>query len=243
MTFRAFVAGATGYTGREVVSALVAHGAGAIAHVRPDSPALARWRDHFGKVGAEVDTTPWSESAVLATLARRRPTHVFALLGTTRKRARQGAPRAAGRESYEAVDYGLTAMLLRAAVDSGLTPHFTYLSAIGADARSPSEYIRVRGRLEAELTASGLPFLIARPSFITGPDREESRPMERLAARVVDGVLGAVRMAGGRTVHGRYASMSGTELAGALVRLALAPAGGRTVADGATLRASRRGGP
>src|SRR5215217_2597869 len=82
----AFVAGATGYTGREVVRALVARGVRAVAHVRPDSPRLAEWRERFGEVGADVDATPWEEPAIRAALARWRPTHVFALLGTTRER-------------------------------------------------------------------------------------------------------------------------------------------------------------
>ncbi len=243
MTARAFVAGATGYTGRAVVASLVAHGADAVAHVRPDSRALARWQDHFGTIGAEVDTTPWAESEMLATLMRIRPTHIFALLGTTRKRAR--AAKASGStspEGYEAVDYGLTALLLRAAVDSGLSPHFTYLSAIGATAQSRVEYARVRGRIQAELMVSGLPYLIAQPSFITGDDREEPRPLERFSAKATDGVLDAVAKLGARRLRERYGSISGTELADSLVRLALASPGARVVADGVALRAARRGG-
>ena len=242
MTARAFVAGATGYTGRAVVASLIANGAEAIAHVRPDSPALARWRDRFGDLGAEVDTTPWSESAMLATFVRVRPTHVFALLGTTQKRAR--AARAAGSKTfdgYEAIDYGLTAMLLRAAVDSGLLPHFTYLSAIGAKVKSRNEYLRVRGRIQAELMVSGLPHLIAQPSFITGEDRDEPRPLERWSARAVDGILKVAASMGARRLRDRYGSMSGAELADSLVRLALASPRGRVVADGVALRAARRG--
>lgn len=242
MTSRVFVAGATGYTGRAVVASLVAHGAEAVAHVRPDSPALATWRDRFGTMGAEVDTTPWAESELLVTMARLRPTHIFALLGTTKKRARQAT--AAGsrtRADYEAIDYGLTAMLLRAAVDSGLSPHFTYLSAIGANASTGNEYLRVRGRIEAELALSGLPYLIAQPSFITGDDRDEPRPAERWGARAVDGVLNAMAPLGARGLRDRYASMTGTELADSLVRLALASPRGRVTADGVALRAARRG--
>lgn len=242
MTARAFVAGATGYTGRAVVASLIAHGAEAIAHVRPDSPALATWRDRFGTLGADVDTTPWVESGMLLTMARLRPTHVFALLGTTKKRARQAT--ASGSRTpadYEAIDYGLTAMLLRAAVDSGLSPHFTYLSAIGAKTTTRNEYLRVRGRIQAELTLSGLPYLIAQPSFITGGDRDEPRPAERWGAKAVDGVLNAVAALGARRLRDRYASMTGTELADSLVRLALASPRGRVIADGVTLRAARRG--
>jgi len=242
VTPRAFVAGATGYTGRAVVASLIAHGAEAIAHVRPDSSALAHWRDRFGSLGADVDTTPWAESAMLETITRLRPTHIFALLGTTRKRARGAAAAGAKtREDYEAIDYGLTAMLLRAAVDSGLTPHFTYLSAIGASVKTRNEYVRVRGRVQAELMVSGLPYLIAQPSFITGDDRDEPRPLERYGAKAVDGFLKAVAVLGGGRIRDRYGSMTGTELGDSLVRLALASPRGRVVADGVALRAARRG--
>ena len=242
MTPRAFVAGATGYTGRAVVASLIANGAEAIAHVRPDSTSLARWRDRFGSLGADVDTTPWGESEMLTTITRLRPTHIFALLGTTKKRARTAE--AAGsktREDYEAIDYGLTAMLLRAAVDSGLMPHFTYLSAIGAKVKSRNEYLRVRGRVQAELMVSGLPYLIAQPSFITGEDRDERRPAERYGAKAVDGILRLVATLGGGRIRDRYGSMTGTELADSLVRLALASPRARVVADGVALRAARRG--
>lgn len=243
MTPRAFVAGATGYTGRAVVASLIANGAEAVAHVRPDSSALAQWRERFGSLGAEVDTTPWRESDMLATIVRLRPTHVFALLGTTRKRARHAkASGAKSPEGYEAVDYGLTAMLLRAAVDSGVMPHFTYLSAIGASVKSRNEYVRVRGRVQAELVVSGLPYLIAQPSFITGDDRDEPRPLERYAAKVADAVLGAVARVGGGRIRDRYGSMTGTELADSLVRLALAAPRARVIANGVALRDVRRGG-
>jgi uncharacterized protein YbjT (DUF2867 family) len=242
MTPRAFVAGATGYTGRAVVASLIANGAEAVAHVRPDSRALADWRDRFGSLGAEVDTTPWRESEMLATIVRLRPTHIFALLGTTKKRARRAkSAGAVAPEGYEAVDYGLTAMLIRAAVDSGLMPHFTYLSAIGATVKSRNEYVRVRGQVQAELMVSGLPYLIAQPSFITGADRDEPRPLERNAAKAVDGLLAAVAAVGGGRLRDRYASMTGSQLADSLVRLALAAPRSRVVADGVALRAARRG--
>ncbi len=114
----AFIAGATGYTGREVVRALRARGIRAVAHVRPDSAQLDTWRARFEAMGAEVDATPWDDAAMQATLAALRPSLVFALLGTTRARAKEAEKRHedAASQSYEAVDYGLSAILLRASV-------------------------------------------------------------------------------------------------------------------------------
>ena len=205
-----------------------------IAHVRPGASTLAEWRSRFGALGAEVDTTPWTAAAMGARLRALRPDHVFALLGTTRSRAareRLAAP-------YEAVDYGLTALLLAGARDAECTPCFSYLSAIGADAGARNPYLAVRGRLEQELVESGLPFLIARPAFVTGADRDERRPTERVAAVVLDGALALVAALGGGGLRARYASLTGRALAQGMVALALAHRHGRVVADAAVLRAA-----
>src|SRR5690349_17348861 len=119
----AFVAGATGYTGREVVRALVGRGVRAVAHVRPDSSRVDAWRARFEAAGAAVDTTAWADAAMTDTLSALQPTHVFSLLGTTRARRRASASRGKA-ESYESIDYGLTALLIRAAVASGSKPRF-----------------------------------------------------------------------------------------------------------------------
>jgi nucleoside-diphosphate-sugar epimerase len=225
----AFVAGATGYTGREVVRVLRERGARTIAHVRPDSAALPRWRGRFGSLGAEVDTTPWSEEAMAATLRRLAPSIVFALLGTTRARARAAA--ASGRAAdYEAVDYGLTHPLLRAATRSGARPRFVYLSSAGTHEGTRNAYLAARARIERELREGSLPFVVARPAIITGADRDESRPLERLAAAAGDAVLGVAARLGATGVAARWRSTTSTTLAEALVRLALDPAAeGRVV--------------
>src|SRR5688572_26858649 len=104
---RAFVAGATGYTGRAVVSELTQRGLECIAHVRPDSPQLEEWRDRFKAMGATFDCTPWGDAEFEAVMRHYRPRYSFALLGTTRSRARR-AKRKGARDSYETVDYLLT---------------------------------------------------------------------------------------------------------------------------------------
>jgi uncharacterized protein YbjT (DUF2867 family) len=238
---RVFVTGATGYTGREVVRVARSRDLETHAHVRPDSPQLARWQTRFRAVGAEVDTTPWHQEALTSRLAETRPDVVFALLGTTRARARAvrkrgGDPTAA---SYEAVDYGLTAMLLRATREACPRARFVYLSAMGVkpDPEGGSSYVGVRARLEAELRASGQPHVIARPGFISGSDREETRPMERAAARTSDALLGVVGALGATRLRDRLQSLSGRELAEALISLALDPACEGSIAGPAELRA------
>jgi uncharacterized protein YbjT (DUF2867 family) len=214
------VAGATGYTGREVVRELRAHGVPAVAHVRPDSARMGEWEVRFQAQHAVMDTTPWELHALRETLLRWQPTHVFALLGTTRKRAR-AARRAAGNDSYETVDYGLSALLLQALQLTGFNARFIYLSSIGVNKRSRNPYLAVRWRFESELRASGLPHVIARPALITGTDREHFRLTERALAHVTDSVLRVAGVMGARRLRDRFASLSGRQLARALVVAAL----------------------
>lgn len=232
----AFVGGATGYTGREVVRALVARGVRTIAHVRPNSPHLEDLTRQFAGEGAEVDATPWDDAALAKTFAELRPTIVFALLGTTRERARKAekAEKGAGAaETYDAVDYALTAKLLRAATPLGAK--FVYLSALGASSPS-SAYYAARFKAEAEVRESGLPYVIARPAFITGPDRQDVRPGERTFATALDGVLSVAAFLGAKGLQARFGSLTAKELGGALVALALSASEVRTVAEPQKLR-------
>lgn len=212
----AFVAGATGYTGKAVVRALCEQGVACVAHVRPDAARLAEQRESLEAAGATVDTTPWEPGAMAATLARLAPTLVFALLGTTRARMkRQGAE----ANSYERVDYGLTVLLLDAAVAAGSAPRFVYLSAAGVT-EGGNAYYQARWRAEQRIAEGPLPWLVVRPSFITGPDREERRPAERIGASVTDAVLAAAGLFGARRLRDRYTSITAGELGAAIVRLA-----------------------
>lgn len=215
-----FIAGATGYTGREVVRACLGRGLDTVAHVRPDSGRLDAWRREFEAQGARVDTSAWKLPALKATLEALQPAQVYALLGTTKKRAKGGGSGSAVHDDYEAVDYGLSILLLEAAVACGSHPRFVYLSALGADGRAASAYMGVRKRVEAAVCGSGLPYLFARPALISGDDREESRPGERLAAKLIDGVFALARAVGARALTERYATLSGRQLAEAMVELA-----------------------
>jgi uncharacterized protein YbjT (DUF2867 family) len=239
----AFVAGATGYTGREVVRTLIARGVVTIAHVRADSADLARHKTDLAAEGATVDVTPWDETQMTQTLHRLQPSHVFALLGTTRERARAAARNGKATESYETVDYGLTAMLLRASVACGSRPRFVYLSALGAGRPSKNPYYTARFRLEGELRQSGLPFVIARPALVTGADRPENRAGERAAARVSDALLAIAGHMGAAGLRDTLASLDARTLAAGLVALALDPETTTAVADPAVLRARARGAP
>ncbi len=220
-----WVAGASGYSGRAVVAELRRLGYPTIAHVRPDSRDRTALEAAFSALGASVDLSPWQTEALQAAFERHRPGVVFALLGTTRARAaeakRQGKDPAA--ESYDAIDVGLTLMLVRAAktlAEAGEAPTLVYLSSMGADRPGPSAYLQARARVEQELRGSGLPFVIARPAAITGGDRPEARPLERFFARAGDFALDGLAALGADGVRRRFASMDSATLAAGLVRAA-----------------------
>lgn len=227
----AFVLGATGFVGREVVRQLCVRGAKVIAHVRPESTKLAEWRDKLGALGAEVDTTAWDAAAMAARFRAAAPDQLFILIGTTRSRAK--ADNLAG-DIYEAIDFGLTKIAVDAARASERTPRLVYLSGIGADAKARGAYMRARGKAEDYVRESGLPWVIARPAIITG-DRDESRIGERSAAIIGDGLLAVAGVFGGRRLRERYRSTTPDILASALIRIAEAPETNRFV-DGAELR-------
>jgi uncharacterized protein YbjT (DUF2867 family) len=236
-----FVAGATGYTGREVVRECRARGLETFAHVRPDSRDLERWRERFEALGARVDTTAWERTAMTSRLAALQPMQVYALLGTTRARGKAGTGSAVA-DTYEAVDYGLSILLLEAAIACGSKPRFVYLSAMGAGGRPVNAYMDVRKRVEAAVRESELPYLLARPGFITGDDRDEWRAGERIAATISNGALALVGALGGKRIATRYTSITGGELARAMVELACASASACEIAEVEDLKRAIAGG-
>src|SRR5690606_15395334 len=93
------------------------------------------------------------------------PAQLYILIGTTRTRAKREAVQG---DIYEAIDLGLTRLAVDAAMQSGTRPRIVYLSSIGADTSARSPYLRARGKAEQVVRDSGLPWVIARPSFIGG---------------------------------------------------------------------------
>lgn len=234
---RAFVAGATGYTGREVVHQMCARGAAVAAHVRPGSPSAARWGEQFRAWGAEVVEAAWEPEALRAALAARRPALVFSCVGVTRASARRDA---VGGDIYQEVDVRLNQMLIDAVVAAGLAARFVYLSSVGASAGARSKYLAARAQAEAAVVASGLPYTIARPSFIAGAGRDDGRPLERAAAAAGDGLLAVAGLVGARRLRDRYRSIDNVGLARALVAAALDPACAGQVLSGERLQALAR---
>lgn len=230
MTGGALVLGATGFVGRELVRQLCVRGTPTVAHVRPDSKQLEDWRTKLGALGATVDATAWDTAALAARWKVLAPKQIYIVIGTTRGRAKADG---VDGDIYERIDFGLTKLAVDAARASEVATRLVYLSSIGADPSARGAYLKARGKAEACVRESGLPYAIARPAIITG-DRDDSRAGERTAAVVGDGLL-AVAGLFSKSLKQRYKSTTPDVLASALIRLGEQPEA-NVVADGVELR-------
>jgi len=102
---------------------------------------------------------------------------VYSTLGTTQKIA-------GSKQAFYAVDHDLIVGMGALAQRVG-APGYTFLSSLGANPRSGSYYLRVKGETERDLAAMNLPRCLAiRPALLTGP-REEYRPTEVWGERLL----------------------------------------------------------
>ena len=218
----AWVAGATGYTGKHLVSCLRDHDLPTVAHIRPGSSSLDTLAPTFRAKGAQVDTSPWVLEPLTAALEKTAPDLVFCLIGTTKSRmsALKSEGKSAASASYMAVDFGLTHLLLQALQAAGLSPRFVYLSSLGAQTRGPGAYLKARWEAERAVMSSGLPYVIARPGLIAGTDREESRPTESIGALAAHAATAVLDTLGAKDTARRWRPISATELAAALFHYA-----------------------
>jgi uncharacterized protein YbjT (DUF2867 family) len=104
----------------------------------------------------------------------------FVALGTTIKVAGSQA-------AFRAIDFDAVVAVAKAAKAAG-AGRLGVVSAMGASARSPVFYNRVKGEMEEALSALGFDTLvIARPSFLAGDREALGQPLrsgEKLALRV-----------------------------------------------------------
>jgi uncharacterized protein YbjT (DUF2867 family) len=148
----AVVAGASGLTGRQLMTTL-------------------------GEDPFYDDVRALSRADNLATLhARQIPgaTHLFCCLGAT-------IAKAGSQPAFREVDFDYVVRFARAGLEAGAT-HLSVVSSVGANPAASNFYLRVKGEAEAALRQCGFPSLdIFRPSLLIG-ERAESRPGESFAA-------------------------------------------------------------
>lgn len=221
----AFVIGATGYTGRAIVAELRSRDIETHAHIRPGSTRSGALAAEFRRIGATVNQTSWRADSFAETIADMQPDLVFGCLGITRSGAKAEEKRTGKKPSYEAVDFGLTALTADACAAAETSPRFVYLSSHGTNGGTNNEYLKWRWKTEQHIRGTGLPFTFVRPSFLTGGEgRDESRPMESIGAAVAGGALNVLEVFGAKKLKARFRPRTNVELAAKMVELGLDPA-------------------
>ena len=197
----AVVLGATGLVGERVTRLLVADSRWGRVVTIGRRPAPVN-----GATLTQIETDilgdgPWTDSLAVD--------DIFCCLGTT-------IAKAGSQEAFRAVDLDAVIRAATAARERG-AKQFLVVSSLGADAASRVFYNRVKGEMEAAVTALAFPACqIFRPSLLLGP-RAERRFGERLAARLMKPL---------RPVFGKYRPIHRDAVAAAMVRVAAtAPAG------------------
>lgn len=157
---RILVAGAGGFVGGALLKRLREH-----FLILP-----SRSPEKFRAAGLDGVFPPFTED--LAGLVREhRPEAVVNLLGIIRE--------AAG-ETFEKVHLEYTRRLLAGARAAGVG-RFVQMSALGAAPASASRYQASKAAAEAEVAASGLDWVVLRPSLITGPGQKLFSDLRRVA--------------------------------------------------------------
>jgi uncharacterized protein YbjT (DUF2867 family) len=164
------IAGASGLVGREILQGLLSDDSVAVVHSlgRRELPLqhvkLTQHRVDFSKALPALPSVG----------------EAFVALGTTIKVA-------GSQEAFRAVDFDAVVAVAKTAKAAGAT-RLGVVSAMGADPRSRIFYNRVKGEMEAALTALGFDTLvIARPSFLVGDREALGQPLrggEKLALNV-----------------------------------------------------------
>ncbi len=196
----AWVAGATGLVGRLLVGELA---------LRPEVESVtALVRRVEGRELPKLEERLVEFDRLDLELAGRNATHVFCCLGTTLAKAGSEA-------AFRRVDYEYPLALGRAAV-AARAKKFFVVTALGADPSSRIFYNRVKGELERDLAALGLPELhVFRPSLILG-ERADRRVKEQITMAAAK-PLGALFVGPLR----RYRPIEAASVARAMVNVAL----------------------
>jgi uncharacterized protein YbjT (DUF2867 family) len=218
---RIALVGATGLVGRKVIELSSAGDEVRIVGIaRREAPLPPGARMEM----FVAETDKWSE-----VLEAVRPRALICALGTTMKKA--GGDEAA----FRAVDFDLVLATAQAAHRAGV-PNMVLVSAAGADARSKSFYMRVKGEAEDAVSRVGFKRLdILAPGLLRGERVDDLRLAERaaiVAAPLIDPLLSGK--------WERFRSIDAALVAEAALGLAMRRAGGRLTHDNEAMRRAAR---
>ncbi len=212
------MAGATGLVGRAVLARLLADKQYSAVHCVGRRAPFAAQDAPQPKLVAHI-TDSFSD------FVAPRVDDVFIALGTTIKVA-------GSREAFRAVDFDAVLAVARAGLAAGAR-RIAVVSAMGASSQSPVFYNRVKGEMEAAVSALGFDtVVIVRPSLLAG-DRDSLSQAQRLGEKLA---LGAARWLN-PLLPADYRSVDANQVAGAMVStLQTAGAGPHVLLSGALRR-------
>ena len=150
--------GGTGFLGRHIVQRLAQEGYG--IRVATRRPELAGFLRPCGDVGqiVPVQANVRNEESI-----RRAVSGADAVINLT------GILYERGRQNFYAVHVASADRIARAAAEAGAA-HLLHVSAIGADAASPSDYARSKAAGEAAVREAFPNATVFRPSLVFGPE-------------------------------------------------------------------------
>ncbi len=201
----ALIAGATGAVGSALLKQLLQHPAytQVIALSRRELPSAPK----LNTLILDFDAL---ETALPGALAGATPDDVYCTLGTTMKRA-------GSKEAFRRVDHDYVLQLAQAGRSAGAA-RFMLNSSVGAAQKTSSFYLRVKGEVEAAVSALDYSAVhIFRPSILLAK-RDDSRPGEAIAQKL-SGLYNPLLRGGLR----KYRAISVEEVARAMLHAALGP--------------------
>src|SRR5437899_2296270 len=166
----ATVFGGTGFLGRRVVRRL--REAGFAVRIAARHPERGRSLSADGEPGiASIRADINEESAVAAAIAGS-----YAVVNAVSLYAERG------KDTFRSMHVEAAARVARSAAEAGV-PRLVHVSGIGADAGSPSAYIRSRGEGEVAALRSFPAATLISPALIVGPDDASVAPLLSMARR------------------------------------------------------------
>src|SRR6516165_8269741 len=153
----ATVFGGTGFLGRRVVRRLREAGFAvrfAARHPERGRSLFADGEPGIASIRADIN----EESAVAAAIAGS-----YAVVNAVSLYVERG------KDTFRSVHVEAAARVARSAAEAGV-PRLVHVSGIGADAGSPSAYIRSRGEGEAAVLRAFAAAILIRPAVMFGPD-------------------------------------------------------------------------
>lgn len=162
---RVLVAGGTGFVGRHLVRRLQGrgHALRVLSRGSPDQPRAEGVENWTANIKDEAAVRGAAEGCEILV-------HLVGISWADRDR------------SYEDVHVRGTEVLLREARRAGVR-RFVFVSTVGASARG-SAYFRTKREAERQVRASGIDFVIFRPSIIYGPGDHFTSALVRLLRRL-----------------------------------------------------------